>query len=104
MLTIHSNTVTSMPSGEPVARMLRTNGTLAQQIRYAIDNRMSSDEATRLGFGPRFERTYWRVQCCVAVRISSDWQSRRYADTMKRGGNFSQWLNRNRAVLGLNPL
>lgn len=77
---------------------VRYKWSMKHKIAYALHCRMSQNEAESLGWGRRFEKTYWRVCSCITSRLSCDWQDRRFAidgwDRMEAG------RERNRIKLG----
>ena len=61
---------------------------MRHKVAYALNCRFSVTTAEKCGWGEQFERTYTRVCECIAWRLSSDWQDRKWASL---GGKTEAW-------------
>lgn len=77
---------------------VRDKWKMRHKIAYATHCRMSQNEAESLGWGRRFEATYWRVSACICSRLSNDWQDRRM-ESEGYDRTAAAW-ERNRVKLG----
>ncbi len=78
----------------------RNKWKMRHKIAYALQCRMSQNDAERLGWGRQFERTYWRVSCCIVYRFSDSWQERRAESPHLAGDRLYAWFESNKRKLG----